>query len=68
MGRVSSADKVAIAKEAGAEHVIVDVEGSFADEAIRMSEGDGVHVVYGGSGPKTFKGSLEVRSPRAMFD
>lgn len=59
IGRVSSAEKVAVAKEAGADHVIVDAEGNFAEEAIRLSGGEGVHVVYDGSGPKTFQGSLD---------
>ena len=58
IGRVSSADKVAVAREAGADHVIVDADGHFADEAIRLSGGEGVHVVYDGSGPKTFSDSL----------
>lgn len=60
IGRVSSKDKVAIAKDAGAEHVIVDRDGGFADEVIRWTGGRGVDVVYDGSGPKTFKASLEV--------
>jgi NADPH:quinone reductase len=59
IGRVSSPDKVAIAKEAGADPVIVDTEGQFADEVLRRSGGEGVHVVYDGSGPKTFQGSLD---------
>jgi NADPH:quinone reductase len=59
IGRVSSSDKVAIAKEAGADHVIVETEGRFAEEAIRLTNGEGVHVVYDGSGPKTFQGSLD---------
>ncbi|RAI02572.1 alcohol dehydrogenase [Acuticoccus sediminis] len=59
IGRVSSPGKVDIAKAAGAEHVIVDSEGSFADEAIRHADGEGVHVVYDGSGPATFAGSIE---------
>lgn len=58
IGRVSSTDKVAIAKEAGADHVIVDSEGQFAQEVLRLSGGEGVNVVYDGSGPKTFQGSL----------
>jgi NADPH:quinone reductase len=58
VGRVSSASKVAVAKQAGADHVIVDTEGQFAEEAVRLSGGEGVHVVYDGSGPKTFQGSL----------
>jgi NADPH2:quinone reductase len=60
IGRVSSDEKVAAASEAGADHVIVDAEGRFAEEALRLTDGEGVHVVYDGSGPKTFQGSLDV--------
>jgi len=59
IGRVSSQDKVAVAREAGADHVVVDTEGRFAEEAQRLTRGEGVHVVYDGSGPKTFQGSLD---------
>ena len=59
IGRVSSEAKVDIAKRAGAEHVIVDTEGRFADEVMRLTDGEGVHVVYDGSGPITFQGSLD---------
>ena len=58
IGRVSRQEKVHAAIEAGADHVIVGTEGDFADEVIRLSGGDGVHVVYDGSGPTTFQGSL----------
>lgn len=58
IGRVSSEDKVAIARQAGAEHVIIDTEGHFAEEVLRLTGGEGVNVVYDGSGPQTFEGSL----------
>jgi len=58
IGRVSSADKIAAAQEAGADHVIVDRVGSFAEEILRLTGGEGVHVVYDGSGPATFRDSL----------
>ncbi|MBB4097022.1 quinone oxidoreductase family protein [Sphingomonas kyeonggiensis] len=58
IGRVSSEAKVAAAKAAGADHVIVDAEGDFAAEVLRLTGGEGVHVVYDGSGPATFEGSL----------
>ncbi|UIJ46549.1 quinone oxidoreductase [Sphingomonas cannabina] len=58
IGRVSSAAKVAAAKAAGADHVIVDTEGDFASEVFRLTGDEGVHVVYDGSGPATFEGSL----------
>jgi NADPH:quinone reductase len=67
IGRVSSVDKVDIAKEAGADHVIVDTEGRFAEEAVRLSGGEGVHVVYDGSGPKTFEGSLDALRRSGTF-
>ncbi|MDR9753772.1 quinone oxidoreductase [Pseudomonas sp. SZMC_28357] len=59
IGRVSSPDKVAVAKQAGADHVIVDSQGDFAQEVLRLTGGEGVHVVYDGSGPSTFQGSLD---------
>lgn len=67
IGRVSSAEKVAVAKAAGADHVIVDSEGQFVDEALRLTNGEGVHVVYDGSGPSTFKGSLAVLRRSGTF-
>ncbi|PKA40001.1 quinone oxidoreductase family protein [Rhizobium sullae] len=59
IGRVSSKEKVAIAKQAGAEHVIVDIRGDFAQDVLRLTGGKGVDVVYDGSGPTTFQGSLD---------
>lgn len=67
IGRVSSEDKVAIARKAGAEHVIVDTDGRFADEVLRLTGGEGVNVVYDGSGPKTFKGSIEALRRSGTF-
>jgi NADPH2:quinone reductase len=67
IGRVSSEEKTAISKEAGADHVIVDSEGRFAEEALRLTCGEGVHVVYDGSGPKTFQGSLDLLRRSGTF-
>jgi NADPH2:quinone reductase len=67
IGRVSSPDKVAIAMQAGADHVIVDAEGKFADEARRLSGGEGVDVVFDGSGPSTFQGSLDALRRAGTF-
>ncbi|WP_321850392.1 quinone oxidoreductase [Burkholderia diffusa] len=60
IGRVSSESKVAVAKAAGADHVIVDRAGNFVDAVMDITGGDGVHVVYDGSGPATFQASLDV--------
>lgn len=58
IGRVSSEAKVEVVRSAGADHVIVDAEGAFSDQVLALTGGEGVHVVYDGSGPSTFAGSL----------
>ncbi|MBW4657032.1 MAG: quinone oxidoreductase [Kaiparowitsia implicata GSE-PSE-MK54-09C] len=58
IGRVSRADKVEAAARAGADHVIVDDGTAFADQALRLTGGEGVDVVFDGSGPATLDGSL----------
>lgn len=67
IGRVSSEEKVAAATKAGADHVIVDKEGRFAEETLRLTKGEGVHVVYDGSGPTTFQGSLDILRRSGTF-
>jgi len=67
IGRVSSTGKVAVAAAAGADHVIVDSEGKFAEKARELSGGEGVHVVFDGSGPSTFQGSLDVLRRSGTF-
>lgn len=58
IGRVSSEEKVAVAKQAGATHVIVNSDGDFDAQVLELTEGRGVDVVYDGSGTTTFQGSL----------
>jgi NADPH:quinone reductase len=67
IGRVSSADKVAAAREAGADHVIVDKAGVFAGQVLALTNGEGVDVVYDGSGPATFQGSLDALRRSGTF-
>jgi NADPH2:quinone reductase len=67
IGRVSSADKVEAARNAGADHVVVDADGHFAEEVLAATGGEGVHVVFDGSGPATFAGSLDVLRRSGTF-
>jgi NADPH2:quinone reductase len=67
IGRVSSADKVSAAKRAGADHVIVDADGRFAPQVLALTGGEGVNVVFDGSGPATFQGSLDVLRRTGTF-
>ncbi len=47
--------------------MIVDADDRFAEEALRLTYGEGVHVVYDGSGPATFQGSLAVLRRSGTF-
>lgn len=67
IGRVSSQDKVAVAQQAGADHVIVDSQGDFAEKVMALTDGEGVHVVYDGSGPATFQGSIDALRRSGTF-
>jgi len=58
IGRVSTEEKVEIAKKAGADHVIVESGGNFAKEVLHLTDDEGVHVVYDGAGAYTFHDSL----------
>lgn len=58
IGRVSSPEKVAVAKAAGVDDIIVDNTGNFAKRVLELTQGRGVDVVFDGSGAETFEDSL----------
>lgn len=58
IGLVSREEKVALAKEAGADHVLVSTGDGFADRVRDLTDGEGAHVVYDGAGAATFRSSL----------
>lgn len=51
--------KAMIAREAGADEVIVYTSQDFRDETRRITKGEGVHVVYDSVGQSTFERSLD---------
>jgi NADPH2:quinone reductase len=67
IGTTSSAEKAALARAAGADHVILYSEQDFAAEARRLTGGTGVHVVYDGVGASTFAQGLDCLRPRGMM-
>jgi NADPH2:quinone reductase len=67
IGTVSSAEKAALARRAGADDVVRYDEVDFTAEARRLTGGEGVHVVYDGVGRTTFEGSLKSLRPRGML-
>lgn len=66
IGVVGSEEKAAVAKAAGAEHVIVSRDGGFAP-AVRALVPVGVDVVFDSVGHDTFAGSLDSLRPRGML-
>ena len=66
-GTVSTAQKARIAKEAGADEVILYTEQEFDVEARRLTGGRGVDVVYDSVGKTTFEKSLNSLRPRGTM-
>jgi NADPH2:quinone reductase len=67
IGTVSSEDKAALAREAGADEVIVFTRQDFEAEVKRLTAGKGVDVVYDGVGKATFEKNLNVMKLRGML-
>jgi len=59
IGTVSTEKKAKIAREAGADHVIVYTKQDFAEEAKKLTGGKGVHYVIDGVGKTTFTKNLD---------
>ncbi len=59
IGTVSTEEKARLAKDAGADEVILYTEQDFVEETERLTSGEGVHVVYDSVGKDTFDGSLD---------
>jgi NADPH2:quinone reductase len=67
IGTCSTPEKEALAREAGAAHVIRYTETDFAPEVRRLTGGRGVDVVYDSVGKTTFEGSLASLRPRGLL-
>ena len=69
-GTVSTREKATLAREAGADEVILYTEQDFETEVMRLTNGKGVNVVYDSVGKTTFDKSLNclaVRGVLALF-
>ena len=66
-GTTSTEDKAQLAREAGADEVILYTEKDFAAEVRRLTDGQGVQVVYDGVGRATFDKGLNALARRGMM-
>jgi NADPH2:quinone reductase len=67
IGTVSTEAKAKLAKEAGADHVILYTQTDFLAEVKKYTEGRGVNVVYDSVGQTTFDKSLDCLRPRGYL-
>lgn len=67
IGTVSTEAKARLAKDAGADHLILYTQTDFADEIKKITAGRGVHVVYDSVGQSTFEKSLDCLRPRGYL-
>ena len=66
-GTVSTEEKARIAREAGADEVILYSQQDFSAEAKRLNGGKGVQVIYDGVGRATFDKGLDTLMPRGLM-
>jgi NADPH2:quinone reductase len=64
---VSTEEKAQLARQAGADDVILYTQQDFETETRRLTNGEGVHVVYDGVGKTTFEKGLNVLRPRGYM-
>lgn len=67
IGTVSTEEKAALAKAAGADHVILYTKQDFETEVKRITGAAGVHVVYDGVGASTFEKGFSCLRPRGLM-
>jgi NADPH:quinone reductase len=67
IGTVSTEDKAQLAKQAGADEVILYTQADFSAETKRLTADAGVDVVYDSVGATTFEKSLDCLRPRGYL-
>ena len=67
IGTAGSREKAQLARDAGADEVIVYTESDFESEAKRIAGGNGVDVIYDGVGQSTFDADLNLLRPRGYL-
>src|SRR6059036_878230 len=67
LGTVSTREKAALARGAGADDVILYTEQDFETEVKRLTSGAGLQVIYDSVGKTTFERGLGCLAPRGMM-
>jgi NADPH2:quinone reductase len=67
IGTVSTDEKAALAKQAGADHTILYTKTDFEPEVKRLTGGLGAHVIYDGVAATTFDKGINSLRPRGLM-
>lgn len=67
IGTTSTAEKADLAREHGADEIILYTETDFATAVNEMTDGKGVQVIYDGVGKSTFMQGLDCLAPRGYM-
>jgi NADPH2:quinone reductase len=67
IGTAGSDEKAKLARDAGADEVIVYTQQDFEAETKRLTDGKGVQVIYDGVGKTTFDQDLNILQPRGYL-
>ncbi|MDQ2776617.1 MAG: quinone oxidoreductase, partial [Acidobacteriota bacterium] len=67
IGTASTEEKASLAREHGADHMILYTKSDFLEEVKRITSNKGVEVVYDSVGSTTFHKSLDCLKPRGMM-
>ena len=67
LATVSTDETAKLAREAGADEIILYTKSDFEAETRHLTNGQGVHVVYDSVGKTTFEKGLNVLRPRGMM-
>lgn len=67
IGTAGSDEKAKLAKDAGADEMIVYTKQDFEAETKRLTDKKGVHVIYDGVGKSTFEQDLNLLRPRGYL-
>lgn len=67
IGTVSTEEKARLVREAGVDDVILYTQTDFEEETKRLTDGEGVNVVYDSVGKTTFDKSLNCLKPRGYL-
>ena len=67
IGTVSTEEKAQLARSVGADEIIIYTQHDFEQEVLKITDGQGIEVVYDSVGKSTFDQSINCLAPRGCL-